>query len=108
MEYATRDQAQQAVAQLSNQNLMGRLVYVREVGGTEFRSGGLDIKVRLRIVRRNLDLLVPRVVTVADLEAASAEAAVMAACPRSTQATAAVPPAAPLAAALADKSTWPM
>ena len=31
MEYATRDQAQQAVSTLSNQNLMGRLVYVREV-----------------------------------------------------------------------------
>lgn len=31
MEYATRDQAQQAVNTLSNQNLMGRLVYVREV-----------------------------------------------------------------------------
>lgn len=31
VEYATRDQAQQAVAQLSNQTLMGRLVYVREV-----------------------------------------------------------------------------
>ncbi|KAM6478931.1 RNA-binding domain-containing protein [Trichoderma sp. SZMC 28011] len=30
VEYATREQAQQAVAQLSNQNLMGRLVYVRE------------------------------------------------------------------------------
>lgn len=33
MEYATREQAQQAVTQLSNQNLMGRLVYVREVCG---------------------------------------------------------------------------
>lgn len=32
VEYATREQAQAAVAQLSNQNLMGRLVYVREVG----------------------------------------------------------------------------
>lgn len=31
VEYANRDQAQQAVATLSNQNLMGRLVYVREV-----------------------------------------------------------------------------
>ncbi len=31
VEYATRDQAQQAVNTLSNQNLMGRLVYVREV-----------------------------------------------------------------------------
>jgi len=33
VEYATRDQAQTAVNTLSNQNLMGRLVYVREVGG---------------------------------------------------------------------------
>lgn len=31
VEYATREQAQNAVASLSNQNLMGRLVYVREV-----------------------------------------------------------------------------
>lgn len=31
VEYATRDQAQNAVATLSNQNLLGRLVYVREV-----------------------------------------------------------------------------
>ena len=31
MEYATRDQAQAAINTLSNQNLMGRLVYVREV-----------------------------------------------------------------------------
>ncbi|KAF4536268.1 Rnp domain-containing protein [Lasiodiplodia theobromae] len=30
VEYATREQAQQAVQTLSNQNLMGRLVYVRE------------------------------------------------------------------------------
>ena len=30
MEYATREQAQNAVQTLSNQNLMGRLVYVRE------------------------------------------------------------------------------
>lgn len=31
VEYATRDQAQNAVNTLSNQSLMGRLVYVREV-----------------------------------------------------------------------------
>lgn len=31
VEYATRDEAQNAVNTLSNQNLMGRLVYVREV-----------------------------------------------------------------------------
>lgn len=31
VEYATREQAQHAVNTLSNQNLMGRLVYVREV-----------------------------------------------------------------------------
>lgn len=36
VEYATRDQAQNAVATLSNQNLMGRLVYVREVRMTAF------------------------------------------------------------------------
>ena len=35
VEYATRDQAQQAVNTLSNQNLMGRLVYVREVSVVE-------------------------------------------------------------------------
>lgn len=35
VEYATRDQAQQAVNTLSNQNLMGRLVYVREVSLSE-------------------------------------------------------------------------
>ncbi|KAK0713825.1 hypothetical protein B0T26DRAFT_651636 [Lasiosphaeria miniovina] len=37
VEYATREQAQNAVATLSNQNLMGRLVYVREA--TEPRFG---------------------------------------------------------------------
>ena len=31
MEFATRDQAQTAINTLSNQNLMGRLIYVREV-----------------------------------------------------------------------------
>ena len=31
VEYATMEQAQQAVQTLSNRNLMGRLVYVREV-----------------------------------------------------------------------------
>lgn len=35
MEYATREQAQQAVNTLSNQNLMGRLVYVREVSSSK-------------------------------------------------------------------------
>ncbi|KAJ6440877.1 RNP domain-containing protein [Purpureocillium lavendulum] len=48
VEYATREQAQQAVAQLSNQNLMGRLVYVREdreaeprfIGATGGNRGG--------------------------------------------------------------------
>ena len=32
VEYATREQAQNAIQTLSNQSLMGRLVYVREVG----------------------------------------------------------------------------
>lgn len=47
VEYATREQAQTAVATLSNQNLMGRLIYVREdreaeprfIGATANRGG---------------------------------------------------------------------
>ena len=39
VEYATRDEAQNAVNTLSNQNLMGRLVYVREVS-THFNRRG--------------------------------------------------------------------
>ncbi|KAF2495333.1 hypothetical protein BU16DRAFT_461223 [Lophium mytilinum] len=48
VEYATREQAQQAVNTLSNQNLMGRLVYVREDREAEPRftappaRGGFD------------------------------------------------------------------
>ncbi|TKA79203.1 hypothetical protein B0A49_03188 [Cryomyces minteri] len=40
VEYATRDQAQTAVSTLSNQNLMGRLVYVREDREAEPRFTG--------------------------------------------------------------------
>ncbi|KAL8818676.1 MAG: hypothetical protein Q9191_007890 [Dirinaria sp. TL-2023a] len=40
VEYATRDQAQQAVNTLSNQNLMGRLVFVREDREPEPRFTG--------------------------------------------------------------------
>lgn len=56
MEYATREQAQNAVATLSNQNLMGRLVYVREVR-TENVESDLEIllKARNRTVRLSLD-----------------------------------------------------
>ncbi|KAL1867844.1 hypothetical protein VTK73DRAFT_3925 [Phialemonium thermophilum] len=39
VEYATREQAQNAVATLSNQNLMGRLIYVREDREAEPRFG---------------------------------------------------------------------
>ena len=70
MEYATRDQAQQAVAQLSNQNLMGRLVYVREVRWIVIRLGGCDIKLRSRIVRRSLGSSVPPALAVADMAVA--------------------------------------
>jgi hypothetical protein len=50
VEYATREQAQQAVNTLSNQNLMGRLVYVREV------CFNLSWLIYLnRIVKPNLD-----------------------------------------------------
>ncbi|OAL30412.1 hypothetical protein AYO22_01610 [Fonsecaea multimorphosa] len=40
VEYATREQAQQAIQTLSNQSLMGRLVYVREDRETEPRFTG--------------------------------------------------------------------
>ncbi|EEP80638.1 conserved hypothetical protein [Uncinocarpus reesii 1704] len=40
VEYATREQAQNAVSTLSNQNLMGRLVYVREDREAEPRFTG--------------------------------------------------------------------
>ncbi len=40
VEYATREQAQNAVNTLSNQNLMGRLVYVREVCQYQLWRGG--------------------------------------------------------------------
>jgi hypothetical protein len=59
VEYATREQAQQAVAQLSNQNLMGRLVYVREVGQSPLLGPvsvpGVDV-----LTRRFLPSLGPR------------------------------------------------
>lgn len=41
VEYGTRDQAQNAIASLSNRDLMGRLVYVREVW-TESLPASLD------------------------------------------------------------------
>ncbi|KAF2470021.1 RNA-binding domain-containing protein, partial [Lindgomyces ingoldianus] len=42
VEYATREQAQNALSTLSNQNLMGRLVYVREHREDEPRSSNRD------------------------------------------------------------------
>jgi hypothetical protein len=57
VEYATREQAQQAVNTLSNQNLMGRLVYVREVSLTCIQwSLGLRLMECARIARPNLVL----------------------------------------------------
>ena len=59
VEYATREQAQQAVNTLSNQNLMGRLVYVREVqkpSSPTNTHGNTDCL--YRIVRPNPDSLV--------------------------------------------------
>lgn len=67
VEYATREQAQQAVNTLSNQNLMGRLVYVREVCWIpSYTKNGIDHVDR--IVR-------PSLVSSAVLPAANSEAA---------------------------------
>ena len=77
MEYATREQAQNAVATLSNQNLMGRLVYVREVRQPAERSTYASANASCRTVRPSLDSLVPRVAAavVASLAASAALAA---------------------------------
>ncbi|KAM0717950.1 hypothetical protein Q7P37_006282 [Cladosporium fusiforme] len=42
VEYSTKEEAQQAIASMSNRNLMGRLIYVREDRETEprFNAGG--------------------------------------------------------------------
>lgn len=59
MEYATREDAQTAIDTMSNTQLMGRLVYVREVSGALWSQGGggsgvLMDGVRCRIVRLSL------------------------------------------------------
>src|SRR2546421_11905629 len=67
VEYATREQAQNAVNTLSNQNLMGRLVYVREVRPSTVACLSRTCESLLiswlmeyhRIERPNLALLVP-------------------------------------------------
>lgn len=58
MEYATRDQAQNAVNTLSNQSLMGRLVYVREVFGLDLNFFDDCLDTMARTANPNLDLLV--------------------------------------------------
>ncbi|KAL9603700.1 MAG: hypothetical protein Q9219_001019, partial [cf. Caloplaca sp. 3 TL-2023] len=85
VEYATRDQAQQAVNTLSNQNLMGRLVYVREVSPLMIFASPIfrlcfpaNQQRHVRIVRPNLvsqDLhRLAEDTTLVRLEAAMAEA----------------------------------
>jgi hypothetical protein len=69
VEYATREQAQNAVATLSNQNLMGRLVYVREVSlcpDLQFLPTSEPTDQWCRIERRNLDSSVRRAEIAAD------------------------------------------
>jgi hypothetical protein len=88
VEYATREQAQQAVNTLSNQNLMGRLVYVREVNlpavfSESFVKQGADNgSFKTRTVKLNLALLahpressVAAEVVLAEVSAAAAAAA---------------------------------
>ncbi len=67
MEYATREQAQQAVNTLSNQNLMGRLVYVREVcSHSQLIPSQLGLTHLNRIVKPNLDSQDPQREVAAD------------------------------------------
>lgn len=67
VEYATREQAQNAVNTLSNQNLMGRLVYVREVSkkANPFTNGYPWVLICSRTGRRNPDSSVPPAAVVA-------------------------------------------
>jgi len=53
VEYATKDQAQNAVNTLSNQNLMGRLIYVREVSDRASRLNDTCLHIH-RIVSPSL------------------------------------------------------
>lgn len=89
VEYATRDQAQNAVSTLSNQNLMGRLVYVREVTTNLLAAHfwGTGAKMDSRIVRPSRDSTRPAAVGVAMVVALALAAA---------WATAVVPAPAPV------------
>jgi hypothetical protein len=78
VEYATREQAQNAVATLSNQNLMGRLVYVREVRDPESPALVRSLTARDRIVKQSLGSLAPREETAEALPAARLRVAVTA------------------------------
>lgn len=80
VEYATREQAQTAVQTLSNQNLMGRLVYVREVGHPPKFVVMVDTEGGVRIEKRNHDLSAQpeaAVATAAECKAATVPAAVL-------------------------------
>lgn len=70
VEYATREQAQTAVATLSNQSLMGRLVYVREVSKMLRKQPKTKPNTSFRTVKLNLDSLARLAQAAADLEAA--------------------------------------
>jgi RNA recognition motif-containing protein len=74
VEYATREQAQQAVNMLSNQSLMGRLVYVREVRESLEESHWMVLmEIVDRIVKPSLASPARQQVAVATSEAAPAE-----------------------------------
>jgi hypothetical protein len=71
VEYATREDAQTAIDTMSNTQLMGRLVYVREVSTHIYLSMERQLTVASRIVRPSHALLEPlaEVVPAADLAA---------------------------------------
>lgn len=77
VEYATRDQAQNAVNTLSNQQLMGRLVYVREVSST-FRLNGQKKLTVFRIVKQSPVSLLQMLVVAVDSNHAEVSVVVVA------------------------------
>jgi hypothetical protein len=101
VEYATREQAQAAVAQLSNQNLMGRLVYVREVSNNSCNPMEGTKLTESRTVKLSLGSSELLAETAVALQAAQAVCLVI-----STLDMAVVPPAEVLVVA-AVRSMWP-
>jgi hypothetical protein len=105
VEYATREDAQTAIDTMSNTQLMGRLVYVREVRCTNYALIDQWLTENSRTVRLShvLPVLLVEAVPVVDLADAVASKAALAASRAVWEAATVAPPVADV-----PKSTSPM